>query len=197
MEFTQKWFAESAADTWLRLFPQHFPDGIDRALEIGSYEGLSACYLLMIAHVKDLLCIDTWKGSDEAHFEQVDMDAVHDRFLRNVDEAVQVTGASCSAWQMTSVEAMKKLLADGEVFDFIYIDGSHMAADVFRDACLAFQLVRVGGWIYFDDYEWVDVTHPDDPRYTPKAGIELFCNTRASDIRATRSKWQAHIQRIR
>ena len=45
------------------------------------------------------------------------------------------------------------LLAEGRQgsFDFIYVDASHRAPDVLLDAVLAFQLLRIGGLIIFDD----------------------------------------------
>ena len=50
-------------------------------------------------------------------------------------------------------------------FDFIYIDGSHMRVDVLLDAVLAWQLLKPGGIMALDDYEWNEyrdnmVCHP-------------------------------------
>jgi hypothetical protein len=50
-------------------------------------------------------------------------------------------------------------------FDFIYIDGSHMRVDVLLDAVLAWQLLKPGGFMVLDDYEWNEyrdnmVCHP-------------------------------------
>jgi hypothetical protein len=39
-------------------------------------------------------------------------------------------------------------------YQFIYIDGSHVAKDVLVDAVLSWDLLRAGGIIIFDDYEW-------------------------------------------
>lgn len=39
-------------------------------------------------------------------------------------------------------------------FDLIYIDGSHMRVDVMMDAVLAWPLLKAGGVMVFDDYEW-------------------------------------------
>jgi predicted O-methyltransferase YrrM len=74
---------------------------------------------------------------------------------------------------------LAKLLAGGKrnYFDFIYIDGSHMAQDVLCDAVLAFRLLRVGGVIVFDDYIWFE-TLPEgkDPLRCPKPAIDAFVN---------------------
>jgi hypothetical protein len=42
----------------------------------------------------------------------------------------------------------------GGLFDFIYIDGSHLRGDVLTDAVLSWQLLGRGGVMVLDDYEW-------------------------------------------
>ena len=59
-------------------------------------------------------------------------------------------------------------------FDFIYIDGSHQAADVLSDAVNAFKLLRPGGIMCFDDYLWHWADRPYNPLDTPKAAIDAF-----------------------
>lgn len=39
-------------------------------------------------------------------------------------------------------------------FDLVYIDGSHLRLDVLSDASMAWRLLREGGVMVFDDYEW-------------------------------------------
>lgn len=39
-------------------------------------------------------------------------------------------------------------------FDFYYVDGSHVAPDVMADAVLGWRLLKPGGIMVFDDYEW-------------------------------------------
>ena len=44
----------------------------------------------------------------------------------------------------SSINALCKLISESKsgYFDFIYIDGSHMALDVITDAVLSFELVK-------------------------------------------------------
>jgi hypothetical protein len=81
----------------------------------------------------------------------------------------------------TSVMALPALLAKGERFDFIYVDGSHEAADVLFDACCAYHLCMPGGRICFDDYSW---GHPGFiAQFTPKAAIDAFMSMHADRVR--------------
>ena len=63
-DFTNTWF-DSAREVWDHLIPQINPIKI---LEIGSYEGASACYLIekLAAQSEiELHCVDTWDGGVE------------------------------------------------------------------------------------------------------------------------------------
>lgn len=51
------------------------------------------------------------------------------------------------------------------------IDGSHLASDVLTDAVLGWGLVKVGGLIVFDDYNY---TFPHDIHEDTKIGIDAF-----------------------
>ena len=59
----------------------------------------------------------------------------------------------------------------GRRFDLAYIDGSHMAADVYSDAVLTWSMMESGGLVIFDDYEW-DLMNEELER--PKLGIDAF-----------------------
>ena len=60
------------------------------------------------------------------------------------------------------------------------MDGSHHARDVLQDAVLAWGLLRPGGYMIFDDYEWVSNVTPDKP-HTFSNGIEYGDNGSDSD----------------
>jgi hypothetical protein len=55
--------------------------------------------------------------------------------------------------------------------DFAYVDGSHDTADTLSDMILSFHMLRVGGIMIVDDYEWNAYS---DPRKTPRLGIDCF-----------------------
>src|SRR5262249_35845839 len=128
-----------------------------RYLEIGSYEGRSAVFMLNAlgqlpgGHVT---CIDTWEGS--ADLPPQAMLGVEERFRANTRTAIAQTPhfVQLRAVKSNSRDALVGLLAAAELFDFVYIDGSHVAADVLSDAVLSFHLLHVGGLLVFDDYLW-------------------------------------------
>src|SRR4029079_11342093 len=81
-EFTNNWFDATARAAWDHLIPQILPKKI---LEVGSYEGASACYLIQKLAPKlelEIHCIDTWLGGREHANE--DMKSVESRFQSNI-----------------------------------------------------------------------------------------------------------------
>ena len=61
--------------------------------------------------------------------------------------------------------------------DFAYIDGNHEAQHVLRDGLMAWQFLKPGGVMIFDDYTW-SRGYPNQPAMTekqlPKYGIDIF-----------------------
>ena len=74
--------------------------------------------------------------------------------------------------------ALAEILSSNEPpFDLIYVDGSHQASDVLTDSIMAFQLLRVGGVMMFDDYLWhMEPEGEQDTLKMPKAAIDSFIN---------------------
>ncbi len=183
MEFTNTWF-QGVCPAWEQLLPIYKPAKI---LEIGSFEGQATCWLMQFCsrwHPLEIHCVDTWEGGVEHHAGgayEVDMVAVEQRFRRNVEEAARSLshGVELRLHKTISADALVNLLHQGysDYFDLIYVDGSHLAADVLQDAVLGFRLLRRGGLLIFDDYLWIgDPNAPVDPYAIPKVAIDAFIN---------------------
>lgn len=184
--FTNRWFETTAKGVWDALIPQIRPKTI---LEIGSYEGNSACYLIencAQATPIELHCVDTWQGGVE--HAGLDMQSVEARFRHNTALAISRAShpVSLHVHKEYSHLCLAKLVAEGRLghFDLIYVDGSHQAPDVLSDAVLAFHLLKVGGYLIFDDYLWAEnLPYGKDPLRCPKPAIDAFVNIYFRKIR--------------
>lgn len=178
-EFTTDWLRYNVAN-WRKIFSEN---RIETILEIGSYEGRSTCWMIEVLSARTALevsCVDSWSGGDEhqvgGRFES-SMPEVERRFDRNV------TIASAKAAHKVTVKKYKNLsnlgLADviaerrAPYFDLVYVDGSHHAPDVLTDSIMAFQVLKVGGIMMFDDYLWRLDPHILNQ---PKIAIDSFLN---------------------
>jgi hypothetical protein len=144
-----------------------------RLLEIGSYEGGSSTFYIryMLTHPESTLtCIDPW-SSDLRN--GLNSSLVFDTFTRNI----ALTGRSdrVRVMRKDSMLALASLVVQGETFDFIYVDGSHMLPDVIADISLSWKLLAVGGVMALDDVPWRST------RYIPYTAVDQYTFTPAGD----------------
>jgi predicted O-methyltransferase YrrM len=179
-QFTKDWFGW-APPVWEQLIPM-LPHGVERSfLEIGSFEGRSMVWIVenMMNPGDELICVDTWEGGEEHGAE--DMGTVEKRFRHNHAIAITKNDVSVLPHKGLSTEYFGAAIAEGDdkiTFDFIYIDGSHIAKDVLTDACMAWPLLKPKGLMVFDDYMW---GNPRDILHRPKPAIDAFTNIFAEE----------------
>lgn len=174
-DFTQDWFSAHAAH-WLALVDRVQPR---RILEVGCYEGRASTFFIEQIDLTGgtLTCVDTWTGSADLPPEA--MVGVEHRFDHNTAVALSrcVRPVTFHKRKRASLRALADMVAREEHFDLIYIDGSHTAPDVLTDAVLAFELLRFGGAMVFDDYAWqFEPQGRQDPLNMPKPAIDAFVN---------------------
>jgi predicted O-methyltransferase YrrM len=157
-----------------------------RILEIGSWEGRSALFFLNYLPLSSIVCIDTFVGNAEhhldPHFQRLALkaEAQFDFNLAALADRVEKNKGSAAT-------VLPALGIAGRRFDLAYVDGSHMAADVYSDAVLTWSLMESGGIVIFDDYEW-DLMGSDLER--PKLGIDAFLATLRGHYRELRRAYQ-------
>ncbi len=186
-EFSNDWFDCCARPVWREFIPRLRPK---RVLEVGSYEGASACFLIDTVcafQPLELHCVDHWRGS--AEHAGIDMSAVRQRFRANIEIAGKNAKNPLSLYvhDMRSDIALPRLLTrlGPNYFDMVYVDGSHEAPDVLLDALLGFKLLRCGGALVFDDYNWqAEQPAERDLLSVPRPAIDAFVNlyTRKLDL---------------
>jgi FkbM family methyltransferase len=136
---------------------------LDFVLEVGTYEGLTAKYISenLLKEGGRIICVDPLENyytkTDTEHTEM--FKDQYQRFLRNT------YGLPVELKKQESRVALPELNAFR--FDLVFVDGDHSKDAVYFDACWAFAVCKIGGYIILDDYEWRDYT---------KEGIDIFLN---------------------
>lgn len=155
--------------TWRMLILPLLPQGSVRCLEIGSFEGRSACWILdniLKKHPGSRLdCVDLWPGLLEQ--EQ--------KFDHNTASEPQIV-----KHKGFSVEFLTPLVDQPPIYDFIYVDGDHRAEMVFSDAMLGWQCLKKKGVMVLDDYIYEGPEIHGVPQ--PRTGINAFLKIHESEI---------------
>ena len=84
-----------------------------------------------------------WAAIDYEKMYRDFLQMLHDFFLTHY----------CKTLRMDSVAAVQ--LFDDESIDILHIDGNHSEDSSFRDAVMFFPKIKTGGYIWFDDVNWV------------------------------------------
>ncbi len=189
------------APIWKELFSELRNKPGLHFLEIGSFEGRSACWFLenILTHPSShITCIDlfTWDRSVEKTYvdaglmspmpEGWDMEKAFDHNIEDI-------GATSRTRKMrgASISMLPKL--HGEFFDAIYIDGSHKAADVLMEAVLCWLLLKPEGVLMFDDYPWQGPY--TDPLMMPRIAIDAFLSINAGQYEVLHKQWMVIIRK--
>lgn len=156
----EPWFLKNV-DTFTRHAPARQQGVGLRCLEIGSFEGMSACWMLdkVLTEADDqLICIDPL-------------------FQPPLRANIQRSGAAqrVRLVERKSQDALFDL-AD-ESLDWAYVDGWHIAPQVLVDGLMCWSLMRVGALMLFDDYQKEDQSgRGQTVRLGANAIVALFGN---------------------
>jgi hypothetical protein len=179
--YTNNWF-EITGKANFEKYVLPLKDSNCNFLEVGCYEGQTSNWLLNNTNAK-LSVVDTFAGGqdlpDEVNLLQ--------RFKYN-------TEAHGDRVCITVGKSQEKLRDEvSNSYDFIYIDGSHLAGDTLEDAVLAFRLLKKGGIMIFDDYTWgVGMGFYDIPR----TGIDAFLLVFGNQLSVLERNSQAVIRKM-
>lgn len=145
-----------------------------RILEIGSWEGRSALFFLNYLPNASITCVDTFAGSIEHRAWPLSQQELQLRDIeKRFDNNLAPFAHRVHKRKQDSLVALGKLGIEGRRFDLVFVDGSHLAIDVYRDGVLSWPLVVPGGIVIFDDYQRKLGPVED----LPHVGIDAFLGT--------------------
>lgn len=157
-KWTRDWVRGKTRNWAKHIIPLQDAFPVIRLLEIGVFEGLSACWWLdnLLTRPNDFyLGIDPWDATimRGAFTQQPAMDRVRETAI----EALKPHGSKARLYHGTSVEAFRpapeiKSIMQPESFEVAYVDGLHDPLGVTFDSVNTWSVVRPGGIIVWDDW---------------------------------------------
>lgn len=181
MSFSVDWFSNNIS-VWRKVLKKYRGKQV-KALEIGSYEGMSASWLLdnILTHPQaNITCVDNFTQKDVKT-----KDDVYKTFMSNMRKYK----SKCKLLKGDSQTMLKMPSITSQQFDIIYIDADHHSRHVMEDAVLCFSLLKRGGIMIFDD----NTDNKEHGNRCPKPAIEAFTMAYANEIKVLQNKWQVII----
>lgn len=187
LRITQDWFSSNVPH-WQAALAELSGQPAVRCLEIGSFEGMSACWLLenVLTHqTSRITCIDPFDAPGQLQAE------------RHFDYNVLQTGAAHKVTKLKGYSGQVLPLLSSSRFDLVYVDGSHQPAHALADALLIWPLLCRGGIAIFDDYA-IGGSYPKEIALAidPKPGIDAFLGFVRGEYAVVSQGYQLIVRKI-
>lgn len=187
----KKWGWYFGLEEWKMLF---YTEKRVRVLEVGAFDGVSANMMLdhLFVHPEsEVICIDPFLPDPTTPqvCGQTKKDFYENRRRGGHEGRIEI-------FEGLSVEVLAWMISEEgywDSFDFIYIDGSHLAKDVLTDAVMSWNLLKYGGVIAFDDYEW---NGGSGELGRPKAGIDAFASVFGPELKLVKGGYRRIWQKL-
>ena len=145
-------FARHACVPFERWIKPRFAGKPIRYLELGVFQGASAKWMFenVLTHQNSKAdLVDPWMSyeADPKHiYTQEAMEAAAKSVLEYTAQYI----GRCWVFRQKSDEYLANL-GNGIRYDLVYQDGAHDGQTVLKDAIALMDVVKIGGWIVFDD----------------------------------------------
>ena len=170
--------------SWEDLLLPNLPESQRRVLELGSYEGRSACWFLdnviRPGTTDELVCVDHWVPA-HAEAEKLFDSNTAGRATKVKQDALCYLMALCLQQPVSK-------------FDIIYVDAGHDARETLCNAVLAWRLLKQGGVMIFDDYR----RHPPTTSTgysSTVVGIDAFLRVYELELSVMHKQRQVFVQK--
>jgi hypothetical protein len=164
-----------------------------KCLQIGAYTGDATKWMvenILKQPHSFLVDVDTWEGSDEAIHHNMDWKDVYKTYTDK--NATAIFDQKVLTMQMTSDRYFAGI-GEEQIFDFIYVDGDHTAFAVLRDGSNAYDKLKVGGILAFDDYGW---SESKGDFYEPRYAIDALCHLLNGKVEKIEDNYQLWLKKI-
>jgi predicted O-methyltransferase YrrM len=161
--YTADWFSKNIP-TWTKLLADLKSSPLN-ILEIGCFEGRATVWLLETLPECRITAIDPFVETEE-YKKYGGYDHNYEQLFR---ENVRPYGIRVEIIKGNSFDWLRDL-SKMPRYDLVYVDGSHQAVSVLQDIVLSWEMLKEGGIMICDDYEW---GMADD---RPRIAIDAFMN---------------------
>jgi predicted O-methyltransferase YrrM len=169
-----------------------------KVLEVGTYTGISLINIVKLIPNSFGFGIDRWSNYIEGDLNKnveilnnMDKLEVEKSFYKNI--AVEGLTDRIHGIKGDSYEVLFEMMKENKMFDFIYVDGSHLSFDCYSDLIISWRLLENGGILAIDDYLY---NMEGDVVDSPFEGINHFLNKFQKEIKILHKGYRVFLQKI-
>lgn len=194
-KYTVSWFGE--VDVLENVLKDLNKESELHFLEIGCYEGKSTTWFIenyLKNEKSSITCVDPWLPYSQVDNKDVEfnLNGVKDRFEHNIKATGKIDQVFIK--HGPSNEMLFDSEVRGKQYDLIFIDGNHTTKYVMEDSVLSWGLLKVGGIMVFDDYQWR--LHQRDT-LRPKLAIDSFCKVYGDYLQIVYNGYRLAVKKIK
>jgi len=172
-----------------------------RVLEVGTFVGTSLIKILELYPEAIGVAVDAWKSYEEEGADMlrtIEKNEIEAIFYKNIQSAGM--NKRITPIKGDSAVVLAKLIAQREIFDFVYVDGSHKCLDCYADLVLAWNLVCVGGVLAIDDvlyhHDKVNAKNSTDVLSYPLRAKEHFFTKFSGQFEVISDSYRTFIRKV-
>jgi predicted O-methyltransferase YrrM len=162
-----------------------------KVLEVGTYTGISLIHILQLIPNSVGIGLDKWSNYDEIELlENMDELEIETSFYKNIKTAgleERIQGIKGDSY-----DVLFEMLKENRIFDFIYIDGSHLSFDCYSDLMLSWKLLNRGGLLAIDDYLYNQGAVID----SPFEGVNHFLKKHQHEIKILHKGYRVFLIKV-
>jgi hypothetical protein len=186
--FEGRYYNKNPGINWSPFIP--ITDTPINYLEIGVLDGGNVIHIAK-SYCKNseskIYCVDPWMDYDD----YPEYKGLQEKGWRTFNKNIQNSGNLEKFIIKRGLSEDIVPTFDNEFFDLIFVDGNHETEYVYADGKMAFDKVKPGGYIVFDDYvgAWPQTVK----------GIDMFLNEYSSRIKILSKEnyfWQVIVQKL-
>ena len=175
-----------------KMYLEKFIDKKINCLEIGSYKGYTTCWMLKNLCTRKeskVFSVDIWEKSPEyINIDFYDIEQIFDENIKNTGKKSQ--NVKMKMYSSTALDIFKN---KKYTFDVIFIDSSHEAKNIMKDAILSWDLLNNGGILIFGNYGWGKL---NKDYFRPNIAIDSFIHIYQPELKVLFKEYQLIVEKI-
>lgn len=160
-------------------------------LEVGSYTGTSLINIVKNIPNSIGYGVDLWSSYNENELLS-NMDNLQNELSFRKNIAIEGMNERVFGIKGDSSKVLMDMVVKNNMYDFIYIDGSHLLLDCYLDLILSWKILNKGGILAIDDYTY----KIDSVLYSPFEAVNHFLKKYENEIKILHKEYRVFLQKL-